>query len=187
MLRYTASSGYTQTDTAMESTRSQGVIRGDAGRFHCVGRLPGEMSITPLIFISQIGTNEAKNRLGEIFYAPVDVVLGEDDAREVVQPDLLFISYERCDIITEQEIRGAPDLAVEILSRGTEGRDRKYKKALYGRYGVKEYWIVDPEAETIEVYASTETGMQRTGVYGGSDAVVSPLWPKLKLVPEGVF
>ena len=82
------------------------------------------------------------NNLGEVLGAPLDVVFGKGDEREVVQPDIIFISNERKDIATEQEIQGAPDLVVEILSPGTEQRDRNYKKSLYSRYNVLEYWIV---------------------------------------------
>ena len=82
-----------------------------------------------------------RNRLGIILWAPTDVVLSPET---VVQPDILFVSNERRGIITEPNVSGAPDLVVEILSPGTEERDRELKLNLYARYGVREYWIVDP-------------------------------------------
>jgi len=91
--------------------------------------------------------------LGEVFFAPLDVVLGKGEKREVVQPDIFFVSRERREIIAEEEVRGAPDLVIEITSPATEERDRHYKKTLYARHGVREYWIVDPEARTVEVFA----------------------------------
>ena len=81
------------------------------------------------------------NGLGVVYFAPRDVVLTDTD---VVQPDLMFISNERLHIDTEREVRGAPDLVVEILSPSTSGRDRTFKRALYAKHGVKEYWLVEP-------------------------------------------
>lgn len=127
------------------------------------------------------------NNLGEVLYAPVDVVFGKGNDREVVQPDIIFISNERSDIATEQEIQDAPDLVVEILSPGTEERDRNYKKSLYSRYNVLEYWIVDPTAETIDIYSQTERGLQRSGIYAATQTVISPRWPELTLQAGAIF
>jgi len=88
-----------------------------------------------------------KNKLGEVFYAPCDVHLGDN----VVQPDILFISKEHSYVIIKEEVKGAPDLVIEILSPATAKRDRTIKRALYARYGVSEYWLVDPEKKIIEV------------------------------------
>ncbi len=90
-----------------------------------------------------------ENSLGEILFAPMDVYFSETDTP---QPDLIFISKERLDIIGEQRIEGAPDLIMEILSPSTAYYDLKDKKRLYEASGVKEYWIVDPMAREIEVY-----------------------------------
>jgi Uma2 family endonuclease len=92
-------------------------------------------------------------QLGEIFYAPVDVILGQGDAREVVQPDLVYIAATRREMIKLHGIEGPPDMVVEILSPGTEDRDRGYKLKMYARYRVPEYWIVDTEQLMIEVYS----------------------------------
>ncbi|MCR4405186.1 MAG: Uma2 family endonuclease [Candidatus Acetothermia bacterium] len=125
--------------------------------------------------------------LGQLYYAPLDVVLGQGEEREVTQPDIFFISKERSQIIAEKEIQGAPDLVVEIISPGTEARDRGYKKTLYARHGVKEYWIVDPEAETVEVLLLGERGFARAALYGKADSLRSPLLSGLEIKLEEVF
>lgn len=88
-------------------------------------------------------------KLGKVFLSPLDVVLTQ---RLVVQPDVFFIAKSRLQHVTDR-VRCAPDLAVEVLSPGRRRRDRVDKKELYERFGVREYWIIDPEAQTIEVYA----------------------------------
>ena len=85
-----------------------------------------------------------KNNLGEIFYAPCDVYL---DNENVVQPDILFISKDRLNIIGDKNIQSAPNLVIEIISENSVYRDMVQKKRLYARFGVKEYWIVIPEEE----------------------------------------
>ncbi|MFN3484892.1 MAG: Uma2 family endonuclease [Planctomycetota bacterium] len=85
---------------------------------------------------------------GEVFDAPIDVVLTNED---IVQPDLLLVSTQRAGIVGRENIRGAPDLIVEILSASTARIDRERKRALYERAGVREYWIVDPDTRTVEV------------------------------------
>jgi Uma2 family endonuclease len=94
-----------------------------------------------------------KNKLGEIFYAPVDVVL---DGANTVQPDLIFVSSANKGIIQQRAIFGVPDLLVELISPSSVRRDRYDKKELYARFGVKEYWIGDPANKTLEVLALKE-------------------------------
>jgi len=125
--------------------------------------------------------------LGWVYDAPLDVVLGQGDTREVVQPDIFFISKEREKIIAEEEIRGAPDLVVEIISPGTAERDRGYKKTLYARHGVKEYWIVDPKGKTVEVYTLGEKGFELVRAYEAGEALKSPLLEGLEVDLNEVF
>ena len=132
-------------------------------------------------------THVEARELGEVFHAPVDVVFGQGREREVAQPDIVFITSERSHIVTEAEIAGAPDLVIEILSPGTEKRDRSYQKTLYARYGVREYWIVDPKANTVEAYALAAQGYGAPQVYSGADTLQSPLLPELRIPLQDVF
>ena len=87
--------------------------------------------------------------LGRVGLAPIDVVLDAERA-QIVQPDVLFVAAERLSIIRDQ-VWGAPDLVVEVLSPGTESRDRREKHGWYRQYGVREYWIVDMLEECVTV------------------------------------
>ena len=90
---------------------------------------------------------DAKNS-GEVFYAPLDVIF---DAKNTAQPDVMFIAKANAGIIQERGIFGAPDLVVEIVSPGSVRRDRYEKQALYARFGVREYWILDRGNRSLEV------------------------------------
>lgn len=90
-----------------------------------------------------------EKELGVVAYAPLDVYL---EATEVFQPDIVFISRERLNIIGPDRINGAPDLVVEILSPTTAYYDLKKKFRVYEKHGVREYWIVDPEDHSIQIY-----------------------------------
>ena len=91
-----------------------------------------------------------KNQLGEIYFAPCDVIFSNIN---VMQPDLIFISKENYQILTDLNIQGAPDLLVEILSPSSKETDRVYKKHVYEKFGAKEYWIIDTDNENVEVWA----------------------------------
>ena len=94
---------------------------------------------------------------GLVIAAPVGVDF--PDSEEGVQPDLLFVSKARLEIVGRDWIRGAPDLVVEILSPSTAERDRTIKRKLYQRHGVAQYWLVDPEAECVEVWDFTASAV----------------------------
>jgi Uma2 family endonuclease len=122
--------------------------------------------------------------LGEILHAPYDVVLSPEN---VIQPDILFVSKERLGIIGAANICAAPDLVVEILSPGTRGKDIEVKSKIYARFGAREYWLVDPDARTVEVLVWSEAGYTSAGVYGSADRLSSPLLPKLDLPLFRIF
>ena len=125
--------------------------------------------------------------LGQVLFAPFDVVLGEGGARVVVQPDLLFVAQERENILLEDGAHGPPDLVVEVLSPGTRERDLGYKATLYARYGVREYWLVDPDEKSVEVRVWAQDGWQVWGQLRERDVLNSQVLPQLRIDLSGVF
>ncbi len=124
------------------------------------------------------------NGQGEVLFAPVDVILSEAD---VAQPDLLFIAARRRGIIRQDAIHGAPDLVVEILSPATAERDRSYKRTLYARAGVREYWLVDPESHAVEVLVLGGKGFRKKAHYARDETLESPLLKRLSVPLREVF
>ena len=128
----------------------------------------------------------AKEKEGEVFIAPTDVVLSDLD---VVQPDLLFIRAARAAIITEKNIQGPPDFVIEIISQTSRKTDATVKRKLYERYGVLEYWIVDPELETVDLHRLQDRKYVRAAELSleADHAVETPLLPGLKLKLSDIF
>ena len=127
-----------------------------------------------------------QHQLGFVRYAPLDVILS---AHDVVEPDLLFISNERAGIIQAANVQGAPDLVIEILSDSTRRKDETLKRDLYERSGVREYWIVDPQASRVRIF-------RRSGVRflaaqevsaAGKDVLTTPLLPGFQLPVGEIF
>jgi len=98
-------------------------------------------------FYEKLKGRVTQERAGKVVFAPIDMIL---TSRRVTQPDVLFISNERLHIIQER-VRGAADLVAEVISPGSRHRNRIEKRDLYEQHGVKEYWLIDPEAKTVEV------------------------------------
>ena len=102
-----------------------------------------------------------KNELGEIFYAPLDIYL--DESSNAVQPDIIFISKSNASQpLDKVPYKGIPDLLVEILSPSNNKHDLVVKKDLYEKFGVKEYWIIDPTTKESMVYQLIEKEYQLT-------------------------
>ena len=100
----------------------------------------------------RIGSFVEAHDLGDLFTAPLDVFLDETD--NAVQPDILFIAKANQHIVDENgTVHGVPDLVIEVLSAGNKNHDLVVKKELYERFGVKEYWIVDPEELTSQGFS----------------------------------
>ena len=128
----------------------------------------------------------AGSGIGRAFAAPFDVVLSDED---IVEPDLLFVSSARAAIITDKNVQGPPDLVVEILSAGTRKTDEVIKRKLYERYGVREYWIVDPELEGIKIYRLTDQGYIRAAELSRetNDSLSTPLLPGFQVPLAELF
>ena len=132
----------------------------------------------------ELGRFNQEHELGEVYVAPFDVFLSDTN---VVQPDLLFISRAREHIVTEQNVRGAPDLAIEILSPSTAEKDLGEKHELYGRHGVLEYWIVDPVAETVAVHRQGDGTLELAETLGRGDTLRTAPLDGLQLKLDDVF
>ncbi len=122
--------------------------------------------------------------LGHVIQAPCDVMLSREI---VIQPDIFFVETGRTGLIGKTILRGAPDVIIEILSQDTRERDLRTRRKIYSQFEVKEYWIVDPEAESAEVLLWSELGYATHGVYGTSDRLSSPILPRLRLPLRKVF
>ncbi|MEK6729279.1 MAG: Uma2 family endonuclease, partial [Planctomycetota bacterium] len=99
---------------------------------------------------------------------------------DVVQPDIIYVSKERRSIITRDNIQGAPDLVVEILSPKIGYRDREIKRKPCSKYGVKEYWIVDSVKQGVG-------GYRKTGTYNVNAPLTSHLLTDLSIDLKSVF
>jgi Uma2 family endonuclease len=164
----------------------------DGNRYEIVD---GEVFVSPSPFEPhQIAVGEIyaailfhirKRKLGRVYTAPFEIVLGPHD---VFQPDVLYIARERLSIVDARgRVRGAPDLCVEVLSASTRNVDRTVKFQQYARFGIAEFWIVDTDLRTVEVYA-LENGAYTLVVNAhGQDRVVSRVLPTLALQAFEVF
>jgi len=147
---------------------------------------------TPLVYHQRVLGNllyrvapfVSERKLGHVYSRPTDVLLSDTI---VVEPDLLFVSSQRSHILTRENIRGAPDLVVEILDPPTAERDRTVKLDLYARHGVQEYWIVDPDAKTIMVLLRGESRFEVSGIYGEGQTLRSPMLAEFSVALGDVF
>lgn len=121
--------------------------------------------------------------IGRLFLAPLDVILSESD---VLEPDLLFILNARREIIQDW-VRGAPDLVIEVLSPTTASRDRGPKLKAYARFGVTEFWIVDPDERAIEIYRQTQEGFELSRIWRDEETLTSSLLPGFALPVGSLF
>jgi len=133
-----------------------------------------------------IGKYLEGNPIGEVFFAPLDVVMSNFD---VVEPDLLYVSRERASqVLVPEHVRGVPDLVVEIASKGTRKRDETIKRALYERMGVSEYWIVDPKSQAVRMYRRGDAGFEPpVELRGGGAMLTTTLMPGLEISIAGIF
>ncbi|HAG06564.1 MAG: hypothetical protein XD69_1192 [Clostridia bacterium 62_21] len=125
-----------------------------------------------------------RQNLGIVLHAPVNVYLGET---ETYQPDIIFIARERMKIIEPQRINGAPDLVVEILSPATAYYDLRKKFKVYERCGVREYWIVDPEEKSVQVFVPRDGKFVLDQEAEGTGEVSSRVLPGFTVRLESIF
>ncbi|MHB1757425.1 MAG: Uma2 family endonuclease [Leptospirillum sp.] len=137
-------------------------------------------------FFVVIASYLKQNRLGEIFVIPCDVIFSRAPLQYVV-PDLVFVSNARAAIVTEQNIQGIPDLVVEIISLWTDRHDRQTKFSLYERFGVPEYWIVDPKLNMVQVFRLLDGHYADALEFGLGDRIETPLLPGLSIPLSEVF
>ncbi|WP_127583640.1 Uma2 family endonuclease [Paenibacillus koleovorans] len=118
--------------------------------------------------------------------APLDLILSDTDIR---QPDLMMIHRSRLSILTRRGVEGAPDLVVEILSPGSRKRDKVGKARTYAKYGVPEYWIVDPDAVTLERYLLQEgkAMFELEDLFEENDTVASDKLPCVSFCVKELF
>jgi Uma2 family endonuclease len=154
----------------------------------------GELSVTPApgtrhqrvigaMYVLLRAHVEAR-RLGEVFLSPIDCILSDTT---VVEPDLVYVDPARAHLVSARAIEGAPTLAVEVLSPATTTLDRSRKRELYARYQIPYYWIVDPEARTVEAYGLVEGRYALLGRVSGSQAVALPPFPDLAFAPASLW
>ena len=123
--------------------------------------------------------------LGEVFPAPTDVL--SPGKAEPVQPDLTFVAAERMNIVTQRAIEGAPDMTIEVLSPSNWMDDRKTKFALYAEMGVHEYWIVDPDERTVELFSLREGRYALIDRLSPGDTLRSALLPGFEMAVGDIF
>lgn len=125
-----------------------------------------------------------EKQLGEVYVAPIDILF---DQYTILQPDIVFVSTPRLHIVREDAMEGAPDLAVEVLSKSTLRKDRVRKLATYSEFGVREYWIVDPVQKRIEVYERVGEELRLSKVCSSGETLESPLLSGFRLPVGRIF
>jgi len=150
--------------------------------------LDGELYMTPsptylqqhivTYLASMLLEHVSARKLGEVLTAPMDVLLSESN---IVQPDVLFIRTNRVPARDAKNITVAPDLIVEVLSPSSVEQDRETKKAVYARHGVPHYWIIDPQARTLEMYSLAVAQYELAAELRGDATATSPLFPGLTI------
>ena len=183
------------SSTAVKLTYDDFVHFPDDGKRHEL--IDGEHYVTPspntrhqrisrnLLLL--IGNWLEHHPIGEVFQAPYDVVFSEFD---VIEPDLLYLSNERAaQVLTPLHAKGAPELVVEIGSKGTRKRDDTIKRRLYERAGVSEYWLVDPTRDTVRRYRrdGQAFGEPLELSRAAGDVLTTPLLPGLALPLTRIF
>jgi len=154
----------------------------------------GELSVTPAPgtrhqrvigrLFRLLSDHVDAHQLGEVFVSPITVILADTT---VVEPDLVYLDPSRAGLVNARGIEGAPTLAVEVISPSTPRIDRVTKLRVYARYRVPFYWIVDPQARTVEAFEHTEDGYRLVITARGAAPTSMPPFPDLALVPDSLW
>ncbi|MGH7945443.1 MAG: Uma2 family endonuclease [Opitutaceae bacterium] len=124
------------------------------------------------------------NPIGKVYVSPIDVYL---DDHNVVQPDVVFVSNARFDILADDGLHGAPDLAVEVISPSNAQLDKTAKRRVYTRHGVKELWLVDPTLRQIHLYEFARDPAKAVRLVEDDETFQSALLPGLTVNAVEVF
>lgn len=148
--------------------------------------IEGEVQVTPspvtrhqriaLRLARLLADHADEHHAGEVFIAPYDVVLSRHD---VVQPDIAFVAAAHAHIVTEANVQGPPSLVVEVVS--DPRTDRVRKRDLYARHGVPEYWVVDPDADRVEVYRLRASSYPKPSIVEPGEVLTSMSLPLLRV------
>lgn len=154
----------------------------------------GELSVTaaPLLkhqdvlmrLAVALHTHVTAGGLGRVYPAPTAVILSDTT---IVEPDIVYVGTDRLGQLSERGIEGAPTLAVEILSPSTAQTDRQTKMQLYARHGVPWYWLVDPDARTVEVYRLAEGAYTLAARVTGDEPLSAEPLPDLVVAPDSLW
>lgn len=126
-----------------------------------------------------------KNKNCKVFSAPIDVYLPTKDKKSVVQPDIIVV----CDL-TKIQIKGcvgAPDIVVEILSPGNSKKEMNDKYDLYEEAGVKEYWVVFPDEQVVQIYENLNGHFQSRKPLANGDKITTPILEGFELEVDEIF
>ena len=121
---------------------------------------------------------------GQLFLSPLDCIMTNIT---VVEPDLVYVDDSRRGLVSARAVEGAPTLAVEVLSPSTAHIDRRRKMALYAKHDVTWYWIVDPDARTIDVYRLQGDAYGLDVRLDGAEPRALPPFPDLPLDPTAIW
>jgi Uma2 family endonuclease len=146
---------------------------------------PEHQMILQVAFV-KVDSFARMHQRGVTFLAPLDVVIRRDPLR-TRQPDLMFISNARRYIIGRQVIEGGPDLIIEILSPSNTRQELQEKLQDYQAIGVREAWVIAPQGRTVEVLQLSAGSIERSGLYGLGDFIMSQVLPELHLTVDEIF
>lgn len=162
---------YPQTNTPMELIDGEVIV--SPAPFDQHQAIVTELTI-------ELGMVNRKFDLGDLRVSPSDIHF---DEHNVVQPDVFLVLKDnpRCRLDDDNYWHGAPDLCIEVLSEGTEKKDKIDKFALYEKYGVREYWLIDPDQRTLQVYVWVNGKFEDRGIFSEHDSVTSSMIPQFTL------